>query len=133
GWHDHPTFNYVFESKSILDAVSGDRPLKRVERTPIDVADAYDRTVAPSFTGETRTFGELRMIIEAKAETPWQKKYKLGARVDYYHAEELKPDSPGIVHLRELGEHLRRLELPTVAYVSPVNRDSVYEVAGTGG
>jgi hypothetical protein len=133
GWFEHPEFNYVTESRSIMKAVVDGGPLKRVERTPVDVADAYDRTIAPSFIGAERTYGELRMIIEAKAQTPWQKQYKLGARMDFYHAEELKPDSPGVVKVRELGSRLRELSLPTVGYIPQVQRDALRQVAGEDG
>lgn len=128
-WLEHPEFGYELESAG-LHAVAAGRRLKRLERPDRAYADAYDRRPAPSLVDAGLTQGELRMFIHAPAETPWQKAVRQRHRMDYYNADRLEDDSPGIRLIREMGAVLTAMELPSVAYVLPVNGERLVESLG---
>lgn len=130
GWLQHPEFSYEHASADLLTAIADGSKPRRLARTPTDVADAYDRTPAPSLFGEERTYGELRMLIHGQAQTPWQKAVRRRNRIDFYNGERLEADSPGVALVRDLGRTLVRMGLPSVAYLLPVNRD---DIASEGG
>ncbi len=130
-WINHPEYPYVELARAMREAIgmNGNRP-KRLERPGLDFADAYDRLAAPSFFDAGLTRGELRMLINAKAETQAQKLARLRHRVDYYYAENLTPESPGVRAIVEQGEMLRDLGVASVGYVSPVNHEAVVKTIG---
>lgn len=129
-WLNHPDFNFVLAAGAIRKAAeTGSRP-RRVGRAEPEVADAYDRRPAPSLVGAERTLGELRMLIHAKAETKWQKSIRLQHRFDYYNGERFDDETEGIVLTRELGRKLTALELPSVAYIMPVNHEDLVTSMG---
>lgn len=130
-WINHPDYPYVELSRAMREALrlNGDRP-KRLERPGREFADAYDREPAPSFINSGLTRGELRMLIHARAETEAQKVARLRHRIDYYYAEMLTPESPGVKAIAELGAMLRNLEIAGVAYISPVNHEAAAATIG---
>jgi hypothetical protein len=131
-WLNHPDYPYQQVAAAMRAAVSGNgaRP-RRLERPGPEFADAYDRLPAPSFVDAGRTLGEMRMLIHARAETPWQKAVRLRHRMDYYYADTLEPDSPGVRLVADLAEMVVSLELRSVAYISPVNHEDLAESFGS--
>ena len=130
-WINHPEYPYVEVSRAMCEAIrmKGDRP-KRLERPGLDFADAYDRLPAPSFFDTGLTRGELRMLIHARAETQAQKLARRRYRVDYYYAENLTPESPGVTAMVEMSEMLRDLGVASIGYISPVNHEAAAKAIG---
>jgi hypothetical protein len=130
-WLDHPSYPYqqLAEGMRAALASNGSRP-RRLERPGHDYANEYDQRPAPSFVDSGRTLGELRMLIHAPAETRSQKAMRLRHRFDYYYAETLEPDSPGVKLVAQLADMLASMELPSVAYISPVNHEALAESLG---
>ena len=129
-WHRHPEFSYETVSADLLRAAADGTQPRRLTRTPIEMADAYDREISPSLFGENHTYGELRMLIHGRAETPWQKAVRLRHRIDYYNAERLEPESPGVQFVADLARTLVHMDLRAVSYIIPVDRDDLAEAGG---
>ncbi len=130
-WINHPEYPYIEVSRAMREAIglNGNRP-KRLERPGREFADEYDRQPAPSFIEAGLTRGELRMLIHARAETDAQKAARLRHRLDYYYAEMLTPESPGVTALADMGAMLRELGVAGVGYISPVNHEAVVQTIG---
>lgn len=118
----HPSFSHELESAAIRDIIArGATETHGLPRPPADALEDYDRLPAPSLYGARRTVGELRLIISATPETAWQKAVRLRHLLDYYNAEKLTPESPGIKLIADLGRQLAERDLASVAYIPPVN------------
>lgn len=128
---EHPSWSYISESKGIREAVRGEGGKRqRLERPGADAFDAYDRLPAPSLYGARRTAGELRLILNSVPTTPWQTAVRMRHLMDYYNAEELTAESPGVKLVEELGSALADLGLRSVAYVAPVNHQVLRTTLG---
>lgn len=130
GWFNHPKVSYEAEAEDLNAAIRDGRKPRRLARTPSDAADAYDRRRAPSLFGRNSTFGELRMLNDAPAETPWQKEVRHRYRLDYYNAERLEFTSAGVQRVADLAHALAGMDLPAVAYILPVRRGDLAELGG---
>ena len=52
--------------------------------------------------------------------------------MDFYNAERLEPESPGVALVGELGQMLSGMELPSVAYIAPINHEVAAKTLGEG-
>jgi hypothetical protein len=128
-WLGHPVLGYEMVAQGIRDAIAGPRP-KKLERPGDDLLDAYDRLPAPSLIGARRTVGELRLITNATPQGRWQQVVRLRALMDFYNAERLEPDSPGVLLVAELGAQLKALGVPAVAIIPPLNHEVIVKTLG---
>lgn len=132
-WLAHPDLGYETASTALLDMIgSGTRRPRRLPRAPHSAWESYDRQPAPSLIGERRTLGELRMIVNAVPANPrqrptskWQHLVRTRYLSDLTNAERLRPESPGVRCVAELAETLRALDIPSLAYISPVNYELI--------
>lgn len=129
----HPSFAHEHEAEGIRAAVArGSTETTGLPRAPKDAFEDYDRLPAPSLFGARRTVGELRLIISATPETSWQKAVRLRHLLDFYNAEKLTPESPGIRLIADLGKQLAASNQPAVAYIPPVNHPLLKAMLGEG-
>ncbi|HVV30423.1 MAG TPA: hypothetical protein VHC41_06050 [Mycobacteriales bacterium] len=130
---EDPRYNYVAASGWIADALAGrDDHAARKRHSDRAAQDAFDRLPAPSLIGARRTFGELRLIGSATPTTRWQQVVRLRHMMDLYNAERLDPDSKGIAQLAALARLLSELEIPSVAYIPPINYEVIVKALGAG-
>jgi hypothetical protein len=128
-WAESPLWSYIPESAAMREMTErgGEVPLKGLPRATEKEWEDYDRLPAPSLFGARRTVGEIRLIINSVPTSPWQTAVRLRHLMDFYNAQELQADSPGVALVGHLGAHIAKLAIPTVAYIAPVN----YEVLRT--
>lgn len=133
-WSESPAHGYHHESKSLrwIIARDGKPPLKGIERAPGEEYEAYDRRPAPSLFGARRTVGEIRLILNSVPTTRWATAVRMRHVMDYYFAERLEPDSPGVGLVKDLGAQVARLKIPTVAYVAPASPQILRTTLGEG-
>lgn len=130
---EHPHFSYRLESEDIRSiAVTGDFGRAGLRHADTSAFEEYDRRPAPSLVGARRTAGEHRLLLNSAPQSRWQTAIRLRAMMDYYVAERLTADSPGVVLVKELGAALRELGVPAVAYVAPANHEVMRTVLGEG-
>ena len=130
-WLSHPTLGWgpvATELRAAIEA-NGKRP-RRLERPGPEAENAFDRLGAPSLIGLKRTMGELRLITNSAPTTQWQQLVRLRHMMDYYNAERLEPESPGVGLVTKLGSMLARMELQSVAYIPPVNHEVLVKTLG---
>ena len=131
-WLEHPRFSYVHAATAVNDAVHrGPGPGIRVNSPGADEWERYDALPAHSLIGDTRTLGELRMIAAMRPTSPWQAEFRTRQLCEYYMAERLSPDSPGVALVAELSRMLATLDVPSVAYQSPLNFQAADRLLGT--
>jgi hypothetical protein len=132
-WLAHPVLGYELVAGELRAAIAanGDRP-RRLPRPGQEAEDAFDRRPASSLIGARRTVGELRLITNAPPDTRWQQVVRLRHLMDFYNAERLEPDSPGVLLVGELGRMLSAMGLRSVAYVAPINYEVVSKTLGEG-
>jgi hypothetical protein len=131
-WLAHPVFGYEEVAAAIRRAVStGSSWRLRVD--PPDQArwDQYDAMPAPSLAGDQRTIGELRMVAETRPTSGWQRTFRLRLLTEYYFAERVDPQGPGIELVGELGKALLDLDLASVGYIAPLNHEAGSRLLGT--
>lgn len=128
-WINHPSFSYEVESKHLIEMARGGETTK-LNRAPESAFEEYDRLPAPSLYGARRTAGELRLIVGAAPQTKWQNAVRTRHLMDYYNAEALTPDLPGVQLVRDLGARLTEMNLPSVAYIAPVNHEVLKTTLG---
>lgn len=131
-WMTHPDYGYEHTAVALEQVIEagGKRP-RRLPPDPIeDRADKWERLPAPSLFGARRTLGELRLILNAVPATKWQKIVRLRHLMDFYNAEALTPESPGVLQAAELGAMVRELGMRSVAYIPPVNHGVVKATLG---
>jgi hypothetical protein len=130
-WLSHPTLGWGPVAAQLRAAVeaNGKRP-RRLERPGADAENAFDRLGAPSLIGLKRTMGELRLITNSAPTTRWQQIVRLRHMMDYYNAERLEPESPGVELVTKLGAMLAGMGLPSVAYIPPVNHELLVKTLG---
>jgi hypothetical protein len=130
-WLAHPSYGYeqiAAELRAVVEG-NGKRP-QRLKRPGYEARLALDKLPAPSLIGAMRTCGELRLISSAQPTSSWQEFVKMRDMMDYYNAERLEPDSPGVLMAAEVAAMLARMEIPSVAYIIPVHRDLLRETIG---
>jgi hypothetical protein len=131
-WLEHPKFSYVHAATAVNDAVCRRQGVgTRVHSPGADEWERYDAMPAHSLMGQTRTLGELRMIAAMSPTSPWQAEFRARHLCEYYMAERLRPDSPGVVLVSELSRMLCSLGVPSVAYMSPLNFQAADRLLGT--
>ncbi len=103
-WLAHPVLGYELVASELRAAIAanGGRP-RRLARPGQDAEDAFDRRPAASLFGARRTVGELRLITNAPPGTRWQQVVRLRHLMDFYNAERLERESPGVALVGELG------------------------------
>lgn len=130
-WVTHPEHGYQDVSAQLEQAVADPRSRpRRLAPTPPSVVEEYDAKPAPTLTDHVRTLGEMRMLIHARVESQSQKLTRLRHRMDYYNADRLDAQSPGIKLIEQLGELLAELDLPSVAYMTPVDHEALVATLG---
>jgi lysophospholipase L1-like esterase len=138
GYLAHPQFSYEVEAKALRQMIAeGDGSKRRLPRPTQDDWDRYDRLPAPSLYGARRTFGEIRLITGAipasrvgLPTTNWQRFVRVRHLYDLSNAEVLTPDSEGVHLAAELGSTLASMGLAAVAYIPPVDHESIRKVLG---
>ena len=132
-WLAHPKFGYERTSQQLRALVESDGELpRRLHRASLEEEDAHHRIPAPSLTGANWNVGEIQLVVNAEARTRSQKDDRMRHNMDLHYAERYEPDSLGIRLVAELGEALREMGLPSVAYIKPENCEFLPEGAGTG-
>ena len=132
-WLAHPEVGYEAmstELREIIGANGRRRPRRLVQHDSDEAVDAWERLPAPSLYGARRTVGELRLITNAPPATKWQKIVRLRHLMDFYNAERLEPDSIGVTLVGECAAMLAELQIPSIAYIAPVNHDVVRATLG---
>lgn len=139
GWSTHPQFAYERESAELSRILrEDDRTTRRLPRATTQDWHEWDRLPLPSLFGARRTMGEARLLTNtlndppawAAPITPWQQAVRMRHMLDVRNAEKLTPESLGIGLLTQLGQQAHRLDVPTIAQISPVNRDALVSVFG---
>lgn len=126
----HPQWGYQKTAQVLQAAIESGNVPRSLEQPSEAEWEAYDRLPAPSLIGVRRTVGEMRLFIDAVPATRWQHVVRLRHLMDYYNAERLTPESPGIRLMAEMAALLRDLSLPSVAYISPVNYEMAEKLVG---
>jgi hypothetical protein len=138
GYLAHPLFSGETEAKALRAMVAdGDASSRRMPRATQEDWDRYDRLPAPSLYGARRTFGEIRLITGAipatRAGLPttnWQRFVRVRHLYDLSNAEVLTSESEGVRLVAELGERLASMGVASVAYIPPVDHESIRKVLG---
>jgi hypothetical protein len=130
-WLQHPRLSYELVGQQVRTAVR-DKAVRKLDRPDPDDFEEFDRLPAPSLYGARRTVGELRMIVNSKPETRWQKAVRTRHLMDYYNAERLEADSVGVTLVGDLAATLAEMRLPSVAYIAPINHEVLKTVLGAG-
>lgn len=137
GWSTHPTFSYIRETPELRRILhDDDRRARRLPRATHEDWEEWDRQPLPSLFGARRTMGEARLITQSPLEPPkwappvtrFQRALRTRHMLDVYNAERLTADSPGVTLLADMGAAARTLGVPTVAYISPVDREVLVTV-----
>lgn len=130
-WLSHPVMGWEHGAAELQAAVTanGKRP-RRLTRPGPDAENEFDRIPAPSLIGARRTVGELRLITNSEPMTRWQHVVRVRHLMDYYNAERLESDSIGVELVAQLGATLSHADLPSVAYIHPVNHEVIAKVLG---
>jgi hypothetical protein len=130
-WLNHPQLGYEFRAPALIEVIErGDKKPRRLP-LPDDAAwETYDRLPIPSLIGPPRTCGELRLITMATPASRWQHLVRVRHMLDYYNAERLEPDGPGVVLVGEMGTMLKEMGLPSVAHLSPINHEMAVKLMG---
>lgn len=132
-WLGHPVLGYEQTAQSLRAVIKAGRHRPRRLDKPDDAAwEAYDRLPAPSLIGAKRTVGELRLFLNAVPASRWQHLVRLRHVMDYYNAERLEPDSPGVLLVAELATMLKTMGLPVVGHIAPVNYEMAEKLLGAG-
>lgn len=120
---ESPRLGYIHETRTLREIIEkgGKVPLRGIARSPVEEYEEHDRVPAPSLFGARRTVGEIRLITNSVPTTRWATAVRMRHLMDYYNAERLEAESPGVVHVRDLGTQVAKLSIPTVAYIAPVN------------
>lgn len=132
-WLSHPNFSYLLEAPELRRiAEAGDRSARRLPRAGLEQWEEWDRQPAPSLFGARRTMGEVRIIINSNQQrqfswtqptTRWQQAIRMRHMMDLYNAEKLTPESYGVQLLTEMASYVAKLGIPSVGYISPINRE----------
>lgn len=130
-WLNHPQLGYEFRAPALIRVIEqGDQKPRRLP-LPDDAAwETYDRIPAASLIGPPRTCGELRLITMATPSSRWQHLVRVRHMLDYYNAERLEADSPGVLLVGQMGAMLKEMGLPSVAHLSPVNHEMAVKLMG---
>ena len=141
GWLSHPTAGYVAESAAITELAR--RPIDKTRTIPHATGDdweKWDRTKAPSIIGHPRTYGEHRQLIASvpanEAQLPttkWQHLVRLRHMIDFAYAQKLDRSCAGVEIVAQVAEEARKLDVPAVAYIPPVNYEIVGKLCGKTG
>ena len=130
-WLAHPVLGLEIRGRQLAEVVRRGGPMPKRLWVPDEGAwEAYDRLPIPSLIGPARTTGELRMFADAAPTSRWQHLVRLRHLLDYYNAETLDADSPGVVLVREMGALLREMDIPSVAHISPINHEMATKLLG---
>jgi hypothetical protein len=137
GWSTHPTFSYIRETPELRRILhDDDRRARRLPRATDEDWEEWDRQPLPSLFGARRTMGEARMITQSPLDPPkwappvtrFQRALRMRHMLDLYNAERLTAESPGVTLLTDMGHAASKLGIPSVAYISPVNREVLVTV-----
>jgi len=132
-WLLHPEVGYEKVSEGLRHVIeSGGKSRGRLEQPGEAEWAEFDPLPAPSLIGANRTMGDLELVLHAKASTREQRRLRLRDLMDYHTAERLESDGAGVLWLRDLGAMLTAMQLPSVAYISPVNHELAEELLGAG-
>ncbi|HWD53459.1 MAG TPA: hypothetical protein VG412_13745 [Acidimicrobiales bacterium] len=130
-WLAHPKLGYEHAARELRELIeAGDSRTRRLQEPTEAAWDAFDHLPAPSLIGARRTVGELRLITSATPTTRWQQVVRLRHLMDYYNAERLEPESPGVTLVADMATLLKAQGLHSVAYVPPINFDVTDKVLG---
>jgi hypothetical protein len=132
-WLSHPEVGYEQMSGEIREIVSANgrkRPRRLVQHDTEEAVGTWERTPAPSLFGARRTVGELRLITNAVPATRWQKAVRIRHLMDFYNAERFDADSEGVKIVAQMAAQLRELNVPSVAYIPPINYDVLVATLG---
>jgi hypothetical protein len=129
-WLAHPILGLEIRGQQLAEVVRGGPAPKKLW-VPDDAAwETYDRLPIPSLIGPARTCGELRIFAECAPTSRWQHLVRLRHMLDYYNAETLEPDTPGVVLVAEMGAMLKEMGIPSVAQIAPINHEMVAKLMG---
>jgi hypothetical protein len=131
-WLAHPEYGYEMVADQLTALVASDGRLPRkLDRPGLEEEDVYHRMPAPSITGASWNVGEIQLLEGARGRTRSQKGDRLRHNMDMHYAERFEPESVGVRLVADLGAALREMELPSVAYIQPVNYELVTKILGT--
>lgn len=122
-WDMHPRYRYEREAAHIRTRImSGTTwlPPRSLEPTEHEFT-RYHSLHAASLVGAQRTIGEHELLRNSRPTSPQQRAIRSKALMDFYVAEGLGPESPGVQSLRDLGALVEHLGIPSVACIFPVN------------
>ncbi len=132
-WLSHPEVGYELMSAELRTIINGNgrkRPRRLVQHDTEEAVATWERQPAPSLFGARRTVGELRLITNAVPATRWQKAVRIRHLMDFYNAERFEPDSLGVTIVGEMAAMLRELEIPSIAYIPPINHEVLVATLG---
>jgi hypothetical protein len=131
-WLTHPEVGYELMSAELKQIIGAGpkRPRRLVQHDTEEAVSVWERQPAPSLFGARRTVGELRLITNAVPATRWQKAVRVRHLMDFYNAERFEPDSVGVRIVAEMGAILRELEVPSIAYIPPINHEVLVATLG---
>ena len=130
-WLAHPKLGYEQTAEELRGLIEAGTSRPRRLPEPTDAAwEAFDHLPAPSLMGARRTVGELRLITSATPTTRWQQVVRLRHLMDFYNAERLEPESPGVALVADMANLLKAQGLHSVAYVPPINLEVTDKVLG---
>jgi hypothetical protein len=128
-WLAHPEYGYEMVAGQLMELIkSGGKLPRKLERPGLEEEDAYHRMPAPSMTGAHWNVGEVQLLEGSRGRTRSQKADRMRHNMDMHYAERFETDSIGIRLVADLGRALAELELPSVAYIQPVNHELLTKI-----
>jgi len=128
-WMEHPSYGHR-RASAFLASLDPSTPLRRIRKgLPVPPPEVWERFYAlpfPTWAGDL-TIGEYVRPLRGRALSEDLDDAKL--LYAYHHGGEILPGEP-LDAMQELGERLRRLDVPVVAYQTPVPVEKGVELHG---
>lgn len=118
----HPVYEYAHSLAEMAGITSVSRRIRSLGRGYQPTEEDYERfralPVRTRWSGDT-TIGAFRNQLQGLGPHPWPPD-KERLLFDYFHGELFSPETPGLVHLRELGHRFKDYGVPAVSYLTAV-------------
>lgn len=135
----HPRLGYdLLAPELVRRARERDWSIHPLPRASHEMWEDWDCRPTPSLFGARRTAGEVRLLWDTPLPltsspdptTRWQQVVRLKHILDFNNAEELTPESPGVVLLQEMAARVVELGIPSVACIPPINHTALKSYFG---
>jgi hypothetical protein len=121
-WSNHPFYRYD-RAIEVIDRVGVDTPTRKVRASfpPLTAQEMqdYDRIPISTWAGDM-TVGEHRRPLKDPAAHGLTERERIALLYAFHHGEEVLPTTPAVEEMAQMARTLRELEVPVVAYQTPV-------------